>query len=138
VLIILVLRQTKLQLEAFHSLHNRVQEDFVNKMPPHILGNHTSSLHVLPENIWSGMSSIQVQERLKTGAIIIENATAPLFSFDRELFAEMLGHGDLQHVVPMEGELLHQLKRFIFDKFYIQISLWKGEEGLFLWSCSLC
>jgi hypothetical protein len=60
------------------------------------------------------MSSAQVQEKLKTGAIIIKNEAAPLLSFDRELFADMLGHGDMQYVVPMEGEVLYQLKPFIF------------------------
>jgi hypothetical protein len=115
VLIFLVLFQTKLQLQTLRSLLNKIQESFVNEKPPHLLGNDNSSFHILMEHVWAGMSSTQVQEKLKTGAITIKNTTAPLFSFDRELFADMLGHGDMRYVVPMEGDGLYQLKHFIFD-----------------------
>ncbi|KAF8222029.1 hypothetical protein L208DRAFT_1382035 [Tricholoma matsutake] len=109
-LMILVLPfQTKRQLETFQSLHKKVQESFVNEKPPHLLGNDTS-LHILTEHVWVEMSSTQVQEILKTGAITIKNSTTnPLFSFDCELFSDMLGHGDMGYVVLMEDQSLGQV-----------------------------
>ena len=116
VLIILVLFQTKLQLKTLQSLHNKIQKGFVNEKPPHLLGNNTSSFHILTENVWSEMSSIQVQEQLKISAVIIKNEAVPPFTFDRELLADMLGHGDMQYVVPMEGEIFYQLRRSISER----------------------
>lgn len=116
VLIILVLFQTKLQLETLQSLHYKIQKGFVNEKPPHLLENNTSSFHILTENVWSGMSSTQVQERLKISAVIIKSEAVPPFTFDRELLADMLGHGDMQYVVPMEGEILYQLRPSISER----------------------
>jgi hypothetical protein len=115
VLIFVVLFQTKPHLQTLQSLLNKIQESFVHEKPPHLLGNGNSSFHILMEHVWAGMSSTQVQEKLETGAIMIKNTTAPLFSFDRELFVDMLGHGNMRYVVPMEGDVLYQLKHFIFD-----------------------
>jgi hypothetical protein len=99
--------QTKQQLETLQSLHNKVLDRFVNEKPLHLLGNNTSLFHIIPEQVWAGMSSTYVQEKLKTGAIIITNTVAPLVSFNRELFADMLGHGDMRYVVLMEGKSLY-------------------------------
>jgi len=120
--------QTKSQLETLQSLHNKVLDRFVNEKPLHLLGNNTSSFHIIPEQIWAEMSSTHVQEKLKTGAIIITSTIAPLVSFDRELFADMLGHGDMRYVVPMEGKSLYftNWKFSFLTNSIIQIGLWMG------------
>lgn len=130
--------QTQLQLETLQSLHNKIQKGFIDEKPPHLLGNNISSYHILAENDWSRMSSIQVQEKLKISAIIIKNVAAPLLDFDRELLADMLGHGDMQYVIPMEGETSYQVNHSISERLPIQISLWRGMGGLFLRQCSPC
>lgn len=84
-------------------------------------------VNILTENAWSELSSAPVQEKLKTGPIVIQNQAAPLSSFNKELFYDMLGHGDMAHSLPTEGEVFYKLRRFIFEKFYNQINL-RGKK----------
>jgi hypothetical protein len=84
------------------------------------------------------MSSAQVQESLRKGPIIIENQELPTFSFDRELFSDMLGHGNMHYVVLMEGEAIDKLRRILFEKFHIQINLLREMGVLFPHQWSLC
>lgn len=114
--------QTKTQLETLQSLHEKVQDGFVNDQPPHLLGSNTS-LHILAGHVWAEMTSTQVQEKLKTGVIIIKSATKLLFSFDRELLTDMLGHGDMGYVVSMEGEVSYPLEYLSSKSYYPDQSL---------------
>jgi hypothetical protein len=109
-LIILNLFQTQTQLQKLQYLHNRVQESFEGGKPLHLLGNHSSKLNIITEQNWSGMSSTHAQERLKMGPIIIKNSGPSSFNFDLELFADMLGHGNMHYVVLMEGEGFLQIE----------------------------
>ena len=136
--LILDLLQTKLQMQRLQCLYDKIQRNFVHDKPPHLIGNNQSLFHILTKNIWSGMSSAQVQEILKSSAIVIQNDVEPHFSFGRNLFVEMLGHGDMQFVVDIEGEISCQSQPFIFDRIHIQISLWSRKTGWFRESCSLC
>lgn len=53
------------------------------------------------------MSSAHVQQKLRAGVIVIEPDAVEDIAFDRELFLDMLGHGNMRSVVPMEGESLY-------------------------------
>jgi hypothetical protein len=79
------------------------------------------------------LSSASVQEKLKTGPIIIQNQAAPpiSFKFNRDLFYDMLGHGNMAHALQIEGELFKKMRHFIFETFYFQINLTRGKTGLF-------
>ncbi|KAF8221759.1 hypothetical protein L208DRAFT_1382129 [Tricholoma matsutake] len=50
---------TKQQQQTLLSLHGKVQKNFINDRPPHLLKNNHSFLNILTENTWSGMSSTQ-------------------------------------------------------------------------------
>jgi hypothetical protein len=131
VLIIFVLSQTKQQLDSFLSHHTRVQESFVNGKPPHLIGDETF-MGIQAERAWTQLSSAQVQEKMKTGPIILFNEAMPSTSFDRELFTDMLGHGNMSSVLPIEGEVFYKLGPFLFTKFYIQINPSREKRGPFL------
>jgi hypothetical protein len=75
--------------------------------PPHMLDTSKSWVYILPERTWSRMSSTNVQRKLRTHGIIIESDTEDDFVFDRELFVNMLGHGNMKYLVSMEGKLLY-------------------------------
>ena len=79
--------KTKSQLKTLKYLHNRVQESFVDGKAPHLLGNNTSSFHIVTHNVWSTMSSAEMQAKLMAGPIIIKDGKIPLVSFDCELFS---------------------------------------------------
>ena len=76
----------------------------MDNLPPHLLGNGKSWVDILLESTWSQMSSAEVQKTLKMHVIIIEPDADKDISFNRELFIDMLGHGNMKYVVPMEGE----------------------------------
>jgi hypothetical protein len=84
-----------------------VQESFVTDTPPHLLHNGQSWVDILSESTWSKMSSAHVQQKLRAGVIVIEPDAVEDIAFDRELFLDMLGHGNMRSVVPMEGESLY-------------------------------
>jgi hypothetical protein len=77
-----------------------VQESFATDTPVQ------SWIDILPESTWSTMSSANVQKKLGTGVVIIEPDVDKDIAFDREIFVDMLGHGNMKYVVPMEGESL--------------------------------
>lgn len=116
----------------FQSLHKEVQKSFVTESPPHLVGNGQSSVHIIQESSWSGMSSAKVQKKLKTGVVLIKPDVDNNISFDRELFVNMLGHGNMKYVVPMEGESLYSMKLFISEKFYIKTNLLLRKGGSFI------
>lgn len=84
-----------------------MQQSFATDLPPHLLDNGQSWVAILAESIWPKMSSAKVQEKLRTGVIVIEPDADKEIRFDRELFVDMMGHGNLNYVVPMEGESLY-------------------------------
>jgi hypothetical protein len=109
--------------------YNNMQKHFINGKPPHLLGEHHLLFTVLTENAWSQMSSAQVQEMLKTCVIIILNDAAPPSSFDRELFVDMLGHGDMQYVVNIEGEVFCHSRPFMFMNWQSRLVCGGGWQG---------
>jgi hypothetical protein len=93
-------------LLKFQSLQERVQKRFEDGKPPHVVGNNSSILTILTDQNWSGMSSAHVQEKLKMGPVFIKNGGPSSMDFGGELLADMLGHGNMQYVVRMEGEII--------------------------------
>lgn len=121
------LLQTASQLQALQSLHDRVLESFQADRPPHVLQNGQSWVSISPESTWSKMCTAKVQEKLRTGVIVIEPCADEDIAFDRELFVDMLGHGNMKYAVPMEGESLYRTKPHISENFHIKTSLVRGD-----------
>jgi hypothetical protein len=107
----IVLSQTQLQSLKVESLHDGVWKCFVDGKPPHLLEGNFSYLNILTDRDWSEMSSKQSQETITKGPVLIKSCELKAsFSFDLELFFDMLGHGNMKYVVLMEGKEFSSLE----------------------------